>query len=163
MRGKDFSVEQAAGALESLYEKYRGEKGAVIPLLQDLQEEFGYLPEEAVIWIADRLEAPRSSFFGVATFYAQFYLAPRGKNIITACSGTACHVKGSERIINFIKRDLGLTDKQETTEDMGFTLEKVYCVGVCSISPVVIINKKVHGKVSSAKILKEIKLLKKKK
>ncbi len=163
MRGKDFSVEQAAGTLESLYEKYRGEKGAVIPLLQDVQEEFGYLPEEAVNWIADRLEVPRSFFFGVATFYAQFHLAPRGKNIITACSGTACHVKGSERIINFIKRDLGLTDKQETTEDMGFTLEKVNCVGVCSISPVVIINKKVHGKAAPAKILKEIKLLKKKK
>jgi len=163
MRGKDFSVERSTGTLESLYEKYRGEKGAIIPLLQDLQEEFGYLPEEAVNWIADRLEEPRSSFFGVATFYAQFYLAPRGKNIITACSGTACHVKGSERIINFIKRDFGLTDEQETTDDTEFTVEKVNCVGACSIAPVVIINKKVHGKASSAKILKEIKLLKKKK
>lgn len=163
MRGKGFSIEKAEGALQELYEKYRGQKGAIIPILQDVQEEFGYLPENAVNWIADRLEIPRSNFFGVATFYAQFYLTPRGRNVITACSGTACHVKGSERIINSIRRELELPDEKDTTGDTEFTVEKVNCVGACSIAPVVIINKKVHGKASSANILKEIKKLRRKK
>ncbi len=160
MRTKGFSIKRASAALEGIYEKHHGEKGAVIPILQDIQDEFGYLPEEAVKWIADRLELPRSTFFGVATFYSQFYLNPRGRNIITACSGTACHVKGSESIINSIRRELQLGD-QDTTDDNEFTLEKVNCVGACSIAPVIIVNKKVHGKASSAKILKEIKTLKK--
>lgn len=163
MRGKSFSIRKASAALEGIYEKYRGEKGAVIPILQDLQEEFGYLPEKAVNWVADRLDIPRSNFYGVATFYSQFYLTPRGRNVITACSGTACHVKGSERIINSIRRELGLPEDKDTTDDTEFTVEKVNCVGACSIAPVIIVNKKVHGKAASAKILKEIKALRKKK
>ena len=162
MASKGFSIKKAEGVLEKLYEKYRGMKGAVIPILQDIQEEFGYLPEDAVNWIADRMEMPRSNFYGVATFYAQFYLKPRGKNIITCCSGTACHVKGSERIINSVMREVGLSEGQETTADMEFTVEKVNCVGACSIAPVIIINKKVHGKSTSQGILKEIKGLAKK-
>jgi NADH:ubiquinone oxidoreductase subunit E len=160
---KGFSIKKAEGTLEGLYERYQGLKGSVIPILQDIQEEFGYLPEDAVNWMADRMGIPRSNFFGVATFYAQFYLTPRGKNIVTCCSGTACHVKGSERIINSVRRELGLPEDQDTTDDMEFTLEKVNCVGACSIAPVIIINKKVHGKASSPKILKELKGLKKKK
>ncbi len=162
MGAKGFSIRRSTSVLEELYDRYRGQRGAIIPILQDIQEEFGYLPEEAVNWVADRLEIPRSTFFGVATFYAQFYLAPRGKNIVTACSGTACHVKGSERIINSLRRELGLAEDQDTTDDAQFTLEKVNCVGACSIAPVVIINKKVHGKASSGRILREIKALKKK-
>lgn len=162
MAAKGFSIKKAEGALEKLYEKYRGLKGAVIPILQDIQEEFGYLPEDAVNWIADRMEMPRSNFYGVATFYAQFYLTPRGKHIVTCCSGTACHVKGSERIINSVMREVGLQEGQETTDDMEFTVEKVNCVGACSIAPVTIINKKVYGKSTSQGILKEIKGLRKK-
>jgi len=162
LAAKGFSIKKAEGALEKLYEKYRGLKGAVIPILQDIQEEFGYLPEDAVNWIADRMEMPRSNFYGVATFYAQFYLTPRGKHIVTCCSGTACHVKGSERIINSVMREVGLQEGQETTDDMEFTVEKVNCVGACSIAPVTIINKKVYGKSTSQGILKEIKGLRKK-
>jgi len=161
LKGKGFSITKASAALEGIYEKYRGEKGAIIPILQDIQEEFGFLPEDAVNWIADRLDIPRSNFFGVATFYAQFYLTPRGRNVITCCSGTACHVKGSERVINSVRRELGLPDDRDTTEDAEFTVEKVNCVGACSIAPVTIINKKVHGKASPASILKEIKALRK--
>lgn len=146
-------------ALETICGTYRKGKGPVIPILQEIQEEFGYLPEEAINWIADELDVPRSSFFGVATFYAQFHLAPRGKNIITACSGTACHVKGSERILNAIRREFNLTEGQDTTGNNLFTVEKVNCVGACSIAPVVIINKKVYGKAVTDRILKEIKSL----
>jgi NADH:ubiquinone oxidoreductase subunit E len=158
---RGFSLKRSATALEGIYEKHHGAIGAVIPILQDIQEEFGYLPEEAVNWIADRL--PKSTFFGVATFYSQFYLKPRGRNVITACSGTACHVKGSDSIINSIRRELQLGADEDTTGDNEFTVERVNCVGACSIAPVVIVNKKVHGKASSAKILKEIKTLKKNK
>jgi NADH-quinone oxidoreductase subunit E len=161
-REAEFSLEGRVGDLEKVYEKYRGEKGAVIPILQDIQEVFGYIPQAAISWISKRLELPESRFFGVATFYAQFHMKPRGRNIITACSGTACHVKGSERIINAIRRELGLDGDQETTPDVQFTVEKVNCVGACSIAPVVLINRKVHGKASADKLMKEIKALRKK-
>ncbi|MBZ0157550.1 MAG: NADH-quinone oxidoreductase subunit NuoE [Alphaproteobacteria bacterium] len=145
--------------LQELIEYFREHEGNVISLLQQTQETFGYIPEEAVYRFSEELDIPASKFFGVATFYAQFYLKPRGRNIITACCGTACHVKGSERIINNVKRELNLGEGQTTTEDKKFTLEQVACVGACSIAPVVIINKKVYGKMTSDKVAKEIKAL----
>ncbi|UCG77945.1 MAG: NAD(P)H-dependent oxidoreductase subunit E [Nitrospirota bacterium] len=148
-------------ALDRVIEKYRLEEGSVISLLQDIQEEFGYIPEDSVSYVSDRTGIPQSSFYGVATFYAQFYLKPRGKNIITACCGTACHVKGAERVISRIRRELELTDGEDTTQDGLFTVEDVACVGACSIAPVVIVNKEVHGKVSATQLLKEINNLKK--
>jgi NADH:ubiquinone oxidoreductase subunit E len=160
---KGFSLKKAEGFLKGLYEKYCDRKGVIIPLLLDIQEEFGYLPEEAVNWIADKLDIPRSSFFGVATFYAQYHLAPRGKNVVTCCFGTACHVNGADRILNNVRRELDLPEDQDTTDDMEFTVEKVSCVGSCSLAPVFFVNKKIHGKASSPKMLKEIRSLKKKK
>lgn len=148
-------------ALNKILEGYIEKEGNVISLLQDIQEEFGYIPEDAVHWFSRKLNIPESRFFGVVTFYSQFHLKPRGKNIITACSGTACHVKGSERIISGIKKELGLLDSEDTTPDMEFTVEKVNCVGACSIAPVIIVNKKVHGKSSTDKVIKAIKTLRK--
>jgi NADH:ubiquinone oxidoreductase subunit E len=147
--------------LDQVIENYRTENGNVISLLQDIQEKFGYIPEDAVIHVSKTLDIPQSSFFGVATFYAQFYLKPRGKNIITACCGTACHVKGSERLINSLRKELEIPEGDDTSEDELFTVEDVACVGACSIAPVVIINKKVHGKVSANTLMKEVKKLKK--
>ncbi|MDA8215014.1 MAG: NAD(P)H-dependent oxidoreductase subunit E [Nitrospiraceae bacterium] len=146
--------------LKSLANNFKEKEGNIISLLQETQDAFGYIPEEAVYWFSKELDIPASNFFGVATFYAQFYLKPRGKNIITACCGTACHVKGSDRIINNLKRELNLADEQNTTEDKKFTLEQVACVGACSIAPVVIINKKVYGKMSTDKMARELKVLK---
>jgi len=143
-----------------ILDEHRASEGNLITLLQDIQTEFGYVPEEAVEWFSRELDIPASRFYGVCTFYSQFYLAPRGKNIITACCGTACHVKGSERLIDRLRKELGLPDNEDTTQDMSFTLEKVNCVGACSIAPVIIINKKVHGKASSDKLLKEIRSMK---
>lgn len=147
--------------LEALYQKYRSMSGNVIPILQEMQEIFGYLPEDAVNWIADRLDLPRSKFFGVATFYLQFHLHPRGKNIVTVCCGTACHVKGAEKILDRALNDLGLTNDQNTTGDMQFTVDKVACLGTCSMAPAVLINKKMHGGMKPDLISKEIKHLKK--
>jgi NADH:ubiquinone oxidoreductase subunit E len=136
---------------QAILDKYHKEEGSVISILQDMQEEFGYVNEDAVNWLSNKLNIPASNFFGVATFYAQFYLKPRGKNIVTACCGTACHVKGAESIINRMRADMGIAEGEDTTDDGQFTLENVACVGACSIAPVVIVNKKVYGGVNADK------------
>lgn len=146
--------------LIKLVKNYRENEGSLISLLQETQETFGYIPEEAVEYFSTELDISAGTFYGVATFYAQFYLKPRGKNIITACCGTACHVRGGDRLINNIKNDLGLEGEEKTTEDGKFTLEQVACVGACSAAPVVIINDKVFGKISTEKLNKELKTLK---
>jgi NADH:ubiquinone oxidoreductase subunit E len=146
--------------LEGILSRYRENEGNLISILQDLESEFGYLREDAITWIADQLDVPLARFYGVATFYAQFHLKPRGRNIITACCGTACHVKGSARLIDRLVQELNFAPGEDTTEDLAFTLEKVNCVGACSIAPVMIVNKTVHGKMTTDKIVKELKTLK---
>lgn len=145
--------------LDKILDTYRQRNGNIISLLQETEEAFGYIPREAVEYFSETLQIASSRFYGVATFYAQFHLKPRGKHIITACCGTACHVKGSERIINGITKNLDLAEGEDTSSDMQFTLERVNCVGACGIAPVCIIDKKVYGKTSSDKILREIKAL----
>jgi NADH:ubiquinone oxidoreductase subunit E len=129
--------------------KYNTEGGSVVSLLQDIQETFGYIREDVVEWFSDGLNIPASNFFGVATFYAQFYLKPRGENIITACCGTACHVRGSAPIIEKLKNDLKIPEGENTSKNGKYTLESVACVGACSIAPVFIANKKVFGKLTA--------------
>ncbi|HSQ78031.1 MAG TPA: NAD(P)H-dependent oxidoreductase subunit E [Nitrospirota bacterium] len=146
--------------LEGILTRYRENEGNLISILQDLESEFGYLREDAIMWLSEQLDVPPARFYGVATFYAQFHLKPRGKNIITACCGTACHVKGSERLINSLVKELAIPEGEETSEDLKFTVEKVNCVGACSIAPVIIINKTVHGKMTPDKLVKEMKTLK---
>ena len=146
--------------LEGILARYRENEGNLISILQDLESEFGYLREDAITWIAEQLDVPPARFYGIATFYAQFHLKPRGKNVITACCGTACHVKGSERLINSLVKDLAIPEAEETSEYLKFTVEKVNCVGACSIAPVIIINKTVNGKMTPDKLMKEMKTLK---
>jgi NADH-quinone oxidoreductase subunit E len=148
--------------LDRIITHYRAEGGNVITLLQETQEAFGYIPREAVDYFSERLNLASSRFYGVATFYAQFRLAPIGKNIITSCCGTACHVRGAERILNSIKRDLKLSEEEDTTLDREFTVEKVACLGFCSFAPVVLINGAVFGKTTADPLLKEIRALRKK-
>ena len=136
---------------QKILDRYTKEKGSVVSILQDMQETFGYIREDAVELVAKKLNIPSSSFYGVATFYSQFYLKPRGKNIVTACCGTACHIKGAEAIINRVRADLALPEGEVTTPDGKFTMESVACVGACSIAPVVIVNKKVYGGVTPEK------------
>jgi len=145
--------------LHSILEAYKKKEANIIYLLQETEEVFGYIPREAVEYFSAELGIAASRFFGVATFYSQFHLNPRGKNIITACCGTACHVKGSERLINGLRQELRIGEGMETTEDMEFTLEKVNCVGACSIAPVFIVNKKVYGKSTSDRLLKEVRAI----
>ena len=123
-----------------------------------MQGEFGYIPEEAVYWFSEKTNVHASKFFGIATFYGQFHLNPRGQNIITACCGTVCHVKGADRIISRLRDKLSLKGGQDTTKDGMFTLETVNCVGACSIAPIVIVNDKVHGKMDPDKAVKSIQV-----
>jgi len=148
---------ESIAKLEVVYSRYIEQEGNAISILQDIQDEFGYIPEKAVRWISAKSGLPESKFFGIVTFYTQFYLKERGKNIITACSGTVCHVKGSHRVISRITDDLKLKSGENTTRDKLFTLEKVNCIGACSIAPVVVINKKVHGMMNPEKISRELK------
>lgn len=143
--------------LTAIYEKFRDRHGSTIPILQELQEQFGYLPEEAMGWLSERFGIPESHFYGVATFYAQFHLKPRGKHIVTVCTGTACHVKGSDKIVAALRRELDLKDGEVTTHDRELTLETINCVGACSLAPVVIVSKKVLGAATTDMTLKAVK------
>ena len=146
--------------LEKILNDYQLNKVNIISILQDIENSFGYIPEEAVFWFSKKLDIPASRFFGTATFYSQFHLKPRGKNIITICRGTACHVKGSERLINRLYMELDIPPDEETTPDLKFTVEKVNCIGACGIAPVTVLNKEVHGKMTLDKLIKEVKRIK---
>jgi NADH:ubiquinone oxidoreductase subunit E len=146
--------------LDEIIKRYHEANGNIISLLQDTQEAFGYIPRESIDYFSQKLNLAPSRFYGVATFYSQFRLKPVGKNRITACCGTACHVKGSEKIINSLRRELNLSEEKDTTDDGEFTLEQVNCVGACSIAPVIVMNKQVHGKAAADKIAKELKTIK---
>lgn len=129
----------------------------IISILQEIQNTFGYVDKEAVQWFSRKSGISLSKFYGVITFYGQFHLTPRGKNIVTVCCGTVCHVKGAPKVISKLKEDLKLKGDDLTTKDMLFTMENVNCVGACSIAPVVIVNDKVYGKQSGDKMVKNLK------
>ena len=136
---------------EKILDKYRGEDGCLIPVLQNIQNEYGYLQESVINLVSERLNMSLSEVMGVASFFAQFHLKPRGKHIIKVCTGTACHVKKakglSAKVIDRLK-----INANETTKDLMFTFEEVACLGACGIAPVVVVNKDVHGTLSPDKL-----------
>ncbi len=141
--------------LNRLSRKYTEEEGNVISLLQNLQDEFGYIPEKAVDRLSKELDIPESRFFGIMTFYSQFYLKPRGKNTIQVCLGTACYAKGAENILSKIETDLK-TKVGETTEDRKFSLDAVRCLGACGLAPVMVISHDIHAAVRTKNVKKII-------
>jgi NADH-quinone oxidoreductase subunit E len=136
--------------------KYGRNPVKLIPILQEVQEEYRYLPEEIMTFVATTLDISPARVYGVATFFSHFTLLPKGKYIIRICDGTACHVKKSMALLEAIQKKLCLTDKKNTTEDMMFTLETVSCLGACGLAPVVVINEDVHGAMSPEKICQVI-------
>lgn len=137
-----------------LFEKYKmNDRSNLIPLLQDVQEIYGYLPEESLKDISRHINMPLSGVYGVATFYNQFRLKPLGKNVIRVCRGTACHVKNSANILAALENELGVC-AGNTTRDKLFTLETVACIGACSIAPVININEEYYGRVAIKEIPK---------
>jgi len=124
------------------------EQSALIPILQEVQEEYRYLPEEILTYIATAMGLSVATVFGVATFYAQFSLEPKGKYVVRVCDGTACHVRHSMPVYQAIRSRLGLKDGRFTTPDMMFTVETVACLGACGVAPAMVINDKVYGKMT---------------
>jgi len=120
----------------------------LIPILQAIQREYQYLPEEVLTYVATSLDVPPARVFGVATFYAHFALEPKGKHVIRICDGTACHVKQSLPVLNALRQRLGTTEKSKTTADMMFTVETVACLGACGLAPVIVIDEQVHGQIT---------------
>lgn len=136
--------------LDEIINSYEGKKSNLIAILQKVQEVYRYLPEEAMIYIGTKIEGlSPATVYGVATFYAQFSLEPKGKFEIKVCDGTACHVRGSMPVLNAIKARLELKDGQMTTDDGLFSLETVSCLGACGLAPVVVINGKVYPQMTS--------------
>ncbi len=136
--------------LDSIIQSYGGKKSNLIAILQKVQEEYRYLPEDALIYIGTKMEGlSPATVYGVATFYAQFSLDPKGKYEIKVCDGTACHVRGSMPVLNAIKAHLGLKEGQMTSEDGLFSLETVSCLGACGLAPVCVINGKVYPQMTS--------------
>jgi NADH-quinone oxidoreductase E subunit len=131
--------------LERILAKYKGKEGALISVLQEVQQEFGYVPKETIDRIARALKLFPGQVYGVVTFYSQFYLTPRGRNTIKVCQGTACHVQGAKAVQGELEKKLGVKGG-ETTKDLKFTLETVRCLGTCFLAPVAMINQDYYGK-----------------
>ena len=139
------------GKMEAIIREHQGKGSTLIPLLQDVQETFGYVPPESLESIAEALNLFPSQVQGVINFYAGFSLKPKGKYVIRVCRGTACHVKGGRSILRLMKKDLDL-EEEETSPDYKFTLETVACLGACFLAPTMMVNKTYFGKLSPPKI-----------
>jgi NADH-quinone oxidoreductase subunit E len=137
--------------MQEIFSKHAGERQELIPILQETQEKFRYLPAAAMREIARFLHIPESTVYGVSTFYAQFKLTPLGKRIIRVCRGTACHVRGAGKVLAEMEKQLGIK-AGETTEDMEYTLETVACIGACALAPTMTIDNETHGKMTAKKV-----------
>lgn len=134
--------------VNEIIERHGKRQTALIPILQEVQNEYRYLPEEILTYIATAMSLSPATVYGVATFYAQFSLEAKGKYIVKICDGTACHVRGSEPVKNAIRKRLGLVGEKKTTKDMRFTVETVSCLGACGLAPVVMINDQIYGQMT---------------
>lgn len=131
-----------------ILDTYHRDPAKLVPILQAVQEEYRYLPEEVMTFVATALDIPPARVYGVATFYGHFALEPKGKYVIRVCDGTACHVKGSMDLVDVITQKLKLPKGKKTTPDMLFTLETVSCLGACGLAPAVVVNDDVHGQMT---------------
>lgn len=135
------------GVLEIL-RHHASDKARLVPILQEVQALYRYLPEEVMTFVATALEVSPAQVYGVATFYSHFTLVPKGKYVIRVCDGTACHVKGSSTLVETLRTALDLPPGKDTTPDLLFTLETVSCLGACGLAPAVVINEEVHGQMT---------------
>lgn len=148
----DFAV------IDAIVHKHNVERGAVIPTLQEIQDTYGYVPPTAMQRIADNMNVPASEIFGIVTFYAQFRLEPLGKYLIKVCHGTACHLCGAEMVAEALAQVAGAKEGETSKDDM-FTVERVACLGCCSLAPCIMLNSETHGRLNPeavGKIVKEI-------
>ena len=139
-----------------MLQDHQCDSAKLIPILQKVQDEYTYLPEDIMRFVANELDISPAKVFGVATFFAHFAITPKGKHIIKVCNGTACHVKGSSFVINTVKDKLKLKDGQDTTADGMFTLVCVSCLEACGLAPVMVVDDVVHGQITPAKAVEII-------
>ena len=137
--------------VSAIVNKYNGDRGQLVSILQDIQAEYYYLPKDALIRISETVGIPVSQVYNVATFFRAFSLEPRGKHLINVCLGTACHVRGAVRVLEKIERSLA-TKRGGTTKDRKFTLETVNCIGACALGPVIKVNEEYFGQMSTDKV-----------
>ena len=137
--------------IKAIISKYNNDKSQLVSILQDVQDEFYYLPKEALKKVSEEMSIPVSQVYGIATFFRAFSLKPRGKHIINTCLGTACHIRGAIRLLEKLERSLDIK-RGETTEDKLFTLETVNCMGACALGPVINIDGKYYGQMSTDKV-----------
>ncbi|MBS3947383.1 MAG: NADH-quinone oxidoreductase subunit NuoE [Dethiobacter sp.] len=149
-------MEKANAILVEVFSHYHGRREELIPVLQETQDVFGYLPEEAMRSISRFMRMPESQVYGVATFYSQFYFARRGKHKVKVCYGTACHVAGATRVLETFERELGIACGC-TSEDYEYSLERVACVGSCALAPVVVVDEEVFGQVDPSKVVEIVR------
>ncbi len=142
--------------LGPIFDRYNREESGLVMILQDIQEEYRYLPQEVLIETARALEIAQAKIFGVATFFKAFSLTPRGDKVIQVCTGTACHVRGSKLILEKFEREMGI-NAGETSKDLAYTLEGVNCVGACALGPVVVVNNEMMGNFTMPKTRKILK------
>jgi len=137
--------------LDEILSHHSGKKDELIPILQEAQEQFRYLPSEVMLQVAKFLRLPESVVFGVSTFYAQFKMVPSGRRIVRVCRGTACHVRGGARILREVEKRLGIKPGK-TTDDWEYTLETVACIGACALSPTMTVDKEIYGQMTTKKV-----------
>jgi NADH-quinone oxidoreductase subunit E len=148
--------EIAADKVAAILSRFKGKREELIPILQAVQEMFGYLPEEAMKQVAKYVSVSESRVYGAATFYTQFYFTQRGKHNIKVCCGTACHVKGAKPILEAFERELGV-ESGGTTEDFKYNLERVACIGSCALAPVVLVDDTVYGHMEARRVVECLK------
>jgi NADH-quinone oxidoreductase subunit E len=136
--------------LRDILVHYRGNRGELVPILQEVQESLGYLPEKAMLDVAKFIGVSESHVYAVASFYAQFRLLPLGKKRVAVCRGTACHIRGAPQILSTVERTIGLKEG-ETSDDLEYTLETVACIGCCALAPCIRVNKDVSGEMTPEK------------
>ena len=146
--------------LDAILERHNREPANVIAILQDIQAEVNWLPEEDLRYVCTELDIPPSKMMALATFYKAFSLQPRGKHVVQVCQGTACHVRGAVRILGAIERELGIEGGQ-TDEDLQWTLETVGCLGACALGPIVVVDGEYHGQMTSVKATRLLQRIKK--
>jgi NADH:ubiquinone oxidoreductase subunit E len=137
--------------VEEIIQGHGKEEASLIPILQEVQGLFGYLPEEALVKVSKGMKVPLSRIYGVVTFYSQFYLTRRGKHTVRVCRGTACHVRGGKSVLNVVRDSLGIDDG-DTTTDFQFSLETVACLGTCFLAPVMMVDRTYYGRLVAQKI-----------
>ena len=142
--------------LARIVERYKNGRISLIAVLQEISQEFGYLPEEVLREVSGQIEVPISLFYSLATFYKSFRLQPIGKQHICVCVGTACHVRGADKVVDTVERELGIRDGQ-TTDDGSYTLDTVNCLGACALGPLVTINGEYHSKMDQKKVARLLK------